>query len=156
MQSGRQPIIASVSLSSVAGTMLGLFSGISGHALLHPIHLTVMDVPPGYGPPPMSAIYARFFAEMFDPRAGLFETFNSAALQFPSASPPISPDGGLQSPHHQPPQPPLPPGAPPPAAAAASSGSGTACLLPTVAAAAAGRWGRGEGGHIRPFTPPDD
>ena len=155
MQSGRQPIIASVSLSSVAGTMLGLFSGISGHALLH--HLTVMDVPPGYGPPPMSAIYARFFAEMFDPRAGLIETFNPAALQFPSASPPISPDGGLQSPHHQPPQPPLPPGAPPPAAAAAaSSGSGTACLLPTVAAAAAGRWGRGEGGHIRPFTPPDD
>ena len=89
MQSDRQPIIASVSLSSVAGTMLGLFSGISGHALLHPIHLTVMDVPPGYGPPPMSAIYARFFAEMFDPRAGLFETFNSAlaGLTSPMAFP---------------------------------------------------------------------
>ena len=86
VQSDRQPIAASIRLSSIVGTLLGFFNGVSGHALLHPIHLTVIDVPPGYDAPPMSAIYASFFAEVFDPRAGLFETFNSAALQLQTAA----------------------------------------------------------------------
>lgn len=156
VQLGRFPIPASVRLTAVAGTVLGLFSGISGTSLLHPIHLTVLDVPPGYAPPPMAAIYARFFAEMFDPRYGLFETFNPAALQVVcgTPTPPHSPEktggGGLQ--------PPLPPGAPPPTAARWSSatlvhgtgggrgslggdrssggwGGSGACLLPSAAAA---------------------
>ena len=153
IQSGRHPIIASVSLSSVAGTMLGLFSSISGHALLHPIHLTVVDAA-WLRTTPVAAIYARFFAEIFDPGAGLFETFNSAApSSLPSTSttllpppprrrlhrrrrPPASPPSLNTTPHH----------ASAAAAAAASTGrssslgantgsSGTACLLPSVAAA---------------------